>query len=261
MNFEIIQKIGDLLAFVPFLIMVYYWIITYLPSRRFLGFNKDEEIDFIVTTSDLKKDEKGLKVLRATTGIGQIIGIAEAAKIIGKLYRKKAINIQLSGLLTQRPNKDLILLGGPAKNEISKKFIRIFKERNKDLKFEFDDISTTIRLDDIEIIRPDLDCDADGNIDFDYSIVIVSDNPFSSKKRRAIFCAGFTSYGTSGGATWLFDDLLLKNAKRLKILENLENNKKASFIAIIKVQIASKQVVGTECIKMIELKNKAKTLV
>lgn len=257
MSFDIIDKIGVVLGFIPFVLGIYYWLITYRPARRFLSFSSNEEIDIIVTISDFKKDEKGLSIKRATTGIGQIKGIASAARLIGRLYRKKSVNVQLSGIITQRPDKDLIVLGGPAKNNISKKLIEIFKSKNSEISFEFNDVSPKIKLDDFTVSEPDLDLNGDGEIDKDYAIVISWKNPFAVKDRRVIMCAGFTSYGTAGGAIWLFEDMLMQSGWKLKKLNGLTNYKKSNFVAVIEIRIASGQVIGTECVKISEIKTTA----
>ena len=252
--FDFVHKFIIIIELFPILIGLWLYLTNILASRLFLGFSKDKEIDIIITTSEFKKDSiGGLHAARATTGIGQIQGISIASRLIGRLYQKKSIQIQMSELIVHRPDKDLILLGGPAKNKIAKKYIDILHEKHSNLNFKFDDINTLIELNEFKISRPNLDVDNDGNVDADYAIVICTTNPFAVEHRRLILCAGFTSYGTAGGATWLFEDILLKGYKGIKRLRNINTIKYPSFIAVIKVGVASSQIISTECVQIVQL--------
>lgn len=249
--FDITHKFIVVAELIPILIAVWLYVTNISASRFFLGFSKNKIVDIIITTSEFKKDDVGgLHAVRSTTGIGQIQGISIASRLIGRLYSKKSIQIQMSGQIVHRPDKDLILLGGPAKNKITKKYLENFYEKHPGSTLKFDDINPVIELKDFKISAPDLDINNDGKVDNDYSIVICSTNPFSVEQHRLILCAGFTTYGTAGGATWLFEDVLLKGYKGIKRVKGIDKIKHPSFVAVIKVGVASGQIISTECVQI-----------
>jgi hypothetical protein len=259
--FNVLNNIATFAAIIQFIIIIVgfgVYINKYWFSRFFLGFshNKNDKIDIVITTSEIKKDDiGGIHAARATTGIGQILGISIISRVIGKLYGKKNIEVQLSELIVQRPDKDLVLLGGPSKNKLTKKYIRKLNEEHPSLNFEFDDVNLLLRIKDLTISEPNLDIDKDGKVDTDYAVVLCSSNPFSAKNRRLILCAGFTSYGTAGGVVWLFEDVLSKGYKSLKKINHIGVLKKPSFAAIIKVDVVKNQIVATECIRIIQFRD------
>ncbi len=228
-----------------------------LPIRRFLGFGINTPLDIIITTSDIKKSTKGLKIIRATTGIGQIQGIAYLSKFFVKNFRKKEISTHISKNVSQKPENDLILLGGPSKNEYSGQFIKILKSQHPDLQLSLNENSGRLRLKNKTYTLSNTDLQ-NGLPKKDIALVIVWKNPFSENPRKAIYCAGMTSYGTSGSINWLFNDVLTLNKKTNKKVFKIVGKKNPNFIAVIEMNIVNDYVVSTIQRKIILLNNNKK---
>ena len=150
-----------------------------------------------------------------------------------------------------RPKKDLVLLGGPAKNDYSKRFIEYFCAKNQSLALRLND-----ELSQLEIQGECYDFDQSnlerGKPTSDIGLVICWNNPFSPKPSdfRAIYCAGFTSFGTSGCAMWLFNDVLGRKQGFRELTEQV-GKKIPNFVAILDMKIINGGVVGIELKKAI----------
>jgi hypothetical protein len=243
---DILSLIITTIGAIPVIVAFFYWLYGYRPAKQFLSFTDREPVDVIVTTSAISQSDKGAEIVRATTGIGQLEGVAFLSRVLGRFYRKKPISLKMSKKVTDRLNRDLVLLGGPAKNEFSAKFISEFNEENSELEVTFDDINCSLNISDFSIDSKQLKI-TDGFPEDDYAIVFVWKNPFAVELRRGILCAGFTSYGTSGAANWLFDDVI----KRTK---GLSGKKFPYFLAILHITLIKDQVIGIRLDKLFPIK-------
>lgn len=241
--FDWINLLLALIGVVPILISVYYFWGNLTPVRRFFNFNKDEPIDIILTTSQITRSSKGARVVRATTGIGQIEGTATVSRFLGQYYQQKPLKIELSTSVHQRLKNDLVIFGGPAKNEISKQFLLHLK-RETPIDLEFDDINIFLRLGDLTISTKDIVLN-EGLPKNDYAVVVAWHNPFAIAPKRCIFCAGFTSYGTSGAGSWLFNDLPKQKNKSIYFKRGKEPN----FITILEIELVKDTILSVRPIK------------
>lgn len=228
---------------VPIIVSAYYFLGNIFPVRKFFGFSDDERLDIIATTSQVTHSSVGAKVVRATTGIGQIEGVAAIARFLGQYYRKKSLLIKLSVSVSDRPEKDLILVGGPAKNKLSGSFLSHLNDETS-IKIEFDDVNIRLEFDDLVITKDDLVIE-DEFPTKDFAIVIAWRNPFLNKRRRGILCAGFTSYGTSGGARWIFNDLPIVRYKK----EFFRHGKRPNFVSVLEIELLKDTILSIRPLK------------
>jgi predicted RNA-binding Zn-ribbon protein involved in translation (DUF1610 family) len=224
-----------------------------IPARRFLGFDNKSKLDVIVTTSSITESSKGAKVIRTTTGIGQVQGVSNLARFFGKCFRKKEINISMSKAVHFRPINDLILLGGPAKNEFSSHFIKKLSKEAPDLKLMVDDEKGIVTVNGKKF-QFDHHNIQDGIPSKDIGLVVIWKNPFSSLKKRAIYCAGFTSYGTSGCSMWLFEDILTNLGHKASELFNIVGKKNPCFLALLEMDIVNGEVTFITPLEIIPIK-------
>jgi len=245
---DVLSLIIGIIGLVPLIYVSCNYLLSYLPARRFIAFGGSSKLDVILTTSSVSESPKGAKVQRATTGIGQVQGVSHLSKFIGKFYRKKSIDIHLGKDLNIRPDMDIVLLGGPSKNEYSKRFIDMLAKQIPDLNLQVDDENSTITIKDKTYDISYLSI-KDGLPDKDIGIVICWKNPFSpaAKSGRAVYCAGLTSYGTSGSALWLFNDILTTKGGFSSLADKV-GNKTPNFVAILNLEIVHGGVAAVELV-------------
>lgn len=250
---EIFSLIIGLVGIIPVFYVSYNYVLSYLPARRFIAFNDSSELDVILTTSSVVESPKGARVQRATTGIGQVKGVSYLSKFIGKFYRKKMIDIHLGNELNIRPDKDIVLLGGPSKNEYSRRFIDILSTKCPDLNLKIDDENSTLAIKDKRFDISNLNIN-NGLPDKDIGVVVCWENPFSpaSESGRAVYCAGMTSYGTSGSALWLFNDILTAKGGFSR-LAGAVGKKAPNFVAILSLEIVHGGVAAVELLEVYKI--------
>ncbi len=228
---------------IPIIISVYYLLGNIFPVKKFFGFSDTERLDVIATTSHVTHSSVGAKVVRATTGIGQIEGVATIARFLGQYYRKKPLLIKLSVAVSERPERDLVLVGGPAKNQLSGSFLSHLNAETP-IQIEFDDVDIYLKFDDLVITKEDLVIENEFPTK-DFAVVVAWQNPFANKRRRCFFCAGFTSYGTSGGARWIFNDLPIVKYKK----EFFQHGKCPNFVSILEIELVKDTILSIRPLK------------
>ena len=226
--------------------VVFNYARSHFPTRKFCGLQWSTPLDVIVTTSATTRSTTGASVQRPTTGIGQVQGASHLSKFLGRFYKRKPIEIHLGKTLALRPSGDLVLLGGPSKNQYSELFIEKLKEAHPMLELDFNDIESFVsikkniyNIHHLQIER--------GMPKKDIGVVISWRNPFSPapEKTRAIFCAGLTSYGTSGAALWYFDDLLTRHSN-FRWLRRKVGRSSPNFICVVNVEVINGATAGVE---------------
>lgn len=251
---EITGLILGILGAIPTVGLSYYWFFKFKPIRRFLSFEDKEALDIVVTTSEITTSAKGSCVLRATTGIGQVQGIAAVSQCLGRFYQNKDVSISFSAQIRKRLDQDIVLLGGLAKNQISALFLEKLAKNYPSLDINFNDNTCSLALGNLRILDG-VECDSNNLPIKDIAIVVVSKNLLSSSSsfRRAILCAGFTSYGTGASASWLFEDLLKERMYPIRP-EGIPNRNPSCFIAVLEVNLVGGQAVSVHPVQFTALR-------
>lgn len=178
-------------------------------GRPVLRLHRGRTVDLVVTTSAFDESVLGAAIRRPSTGLGQIITIMHATRKIARLYgNQSALSFHFSRALGRhRMDRDLILVGGPAKNELSQKFLRELSLRSGVPALTFDDVEGRIGFGE-HVIAKDLTGVHGDDIDEDFALIIGVGSPFDpSGKARALFISGFTSFGTAAAGEFLFEHL------------------------------------------------------
>jgi len=209
MNISLIGSIASLLALIPLAGAGAVTLAQHTGGRRLLRLSRGCPLDIVATTSDMSLSEKGPRVRRATTGHGQVQGIAQCAQCVGHFYWRKRIKVYMSRQVTDTLTNDLVILGGLIGNEIAESFTsRLCNSFGREI-FRFNDVGTMdVVLDSFSVQDFDLQLDKAGTITRDLGAVIVWRNPFSDSWRRAVMCIGFSTYGTADAARWVFEELI-----------------------------------------------------
>jgi hypothetical protein len=136
-----------------------------------------------------------------------------ATRVIAKLYGKKSrLAFHFSQRLGRhRMDRDLIVVGGPAKNGLAVSLLAAVSRRPGVPKIVFDDIEGCVSLGSAVFIKNLREVSGD-QMDEDYALILGLRNPFDPNGHaRALFLAGFTSFGTAVAGEVLFE--LLTNLR------------------------------------------------
>lgn len=217
---ELVLSVIGAVGVLPVLGGLVFWTQGFRRAHRVLGFRRSLPIDIVLTTSAVEAAGHGAPAKRPLTGYGQVRGVANCARALAAHYPRKEIVIHLSGFVRNRLDRDLISLGGPAKNEVTRMILKGISEHYYLRRLEFDDISDSIRIAtqsgqqvDIRNFDPQLQ---DGVPQEDIFIITATTRyKPGNTTTRCILCAGFTSYGTGAAAEYMFIDLPKLSPKHL----------------------------------------------
>lgn len=191
------------------------WIAKQVGGHPVLGLRRGETVDLVVTTSAVVPSAHGVPVSRPMTGHGQIIGMMHAVRSIVRFYgRSTQPTVHFSERIEQpQLDRDLVVLGGPAKNSITKKLLSALMRRYPRAEVEFDDVKGVIGFGGRTVVEGAVDPSV-GELPEDFALVVGMRNPFDpSGSSRALLCCGFTSYGTGAAAELLFERLTMARTR------------------------------------------------
>jgi hypothetical protein len=194
------------------------YIYIVLPTKRLWGIVFPEKT--IICTSTVKTDTG--EYTRPATGIGQLKAITYLVTSLNKAYKKIDFkNILYSEEeIKQNIENDLILLGGPKNNQITKLFFERFDFHNIVLQ----NINGVIYWQETnQVFKGEI---INGKVTKDYGLIVRMDNIFSSsRKTRLILFSGCHTYGTIAAARF-FCECFPK-----------EINKKDNYILLISCDV------------------------
>lgn len=149
--------------------------------------------------------------MRPATGIGQVRALSVALKSLLKAYSDVDIrNIYLStDHLQDHLENDLILLGGPKNNEITKEFLE-FAIRDQPAKVDGSRIFWRTVEDDKWSDHNYTEFYGEVRDEFvrsDYGLIIRTRNPFSQENRTVTLFSGSHTYGTLAAAKYFVEKL------------------------------------------------------
>jgi hypothetical protein len=227
----------------PFLIiplggLLLRWILATLGARRLLGLQRQGRIDVVATTNHTAPQARG-EADAPLTAVGELRAIAVASRAVARYYRKKEMSLFLSKEYSVRPEGDVLLLGGPLKNEYTSGFLERFNLDHPHARVELDAEERLIRLGDFEIRGFDQRNTREGVPRRDIGIVLLSSWTDESRQ-RVMLCAGLTTYGTEAAARFLFEEVL-KKTKRARAVRRAM--RRSPVIAVIQADIVARQVI------------------
>jgi DNA-binding transcriptional LysR family regulator len=124
----------------------------------------------------------------------------------------KALNVQLSQAPVVSKRGDLVLLGGPDRNERTRELLPAFRRTYPNVVFNFDDssgVDASLDLSGCSLVFNFENQPApwEDYPSYDYGLILVWLNPFTTERRRCVLCAGFTSHGTAAAAEYFLKEV------------------------------------------------------
>lgn len=190
-----IELIAELIAFILGIAVAwgYSRVAKMLPAKMLWRLYDPKRAVICVATS--ARIHTG-KYLRPSTGIGQVRALAIIASSLDAAYKKvNTKNIILSDepLRTKLEN-DLILLGGPKNNAVTKDFLERFK---KNCEISQDETGICLKLERTPLNY--IPVSVSDQIVRDYGLIVRTRNIFSNGKTVCLFSGGHT-YGVVAAA-------------------------------------------------------------
>lgn len=219
-------------------------------SRRFsrehlyLRFQSKEPIDIVLTTSERTEGGVGVTYRRPTTAVGNLKGAAEVSRAIGDLAGRRSITVHLSEDVDSPLCGDLVLLGGPNKNQITALCLEHLLERHPETNLVYIDHreqGCRVGLGDFETVYELSLQDGKDIPSTDYAIVALWVNPLSTRKRRLLVCAGFTAYATAAAAHYAVGDFMRDRYPKLRGKHGIRSW--PCFLLALEFRLANDQVV------------------
>lgn len=165
----------------------------------------------IICASTSIKTDTG-EYYRPSTGIGQLRALGQIIESLGKAYNIRIQNILLSiNQIQNQIENDIILLGGPKNNEITK----LFLDKIKSLKILYQKNSTIYwQMNKTNVEYSGIS--KDKKVVKDYGIAVRMKNPFDSRRQSYIsLFSGSHTYGTIASAQY-FTKYYIKKTKGIK---------------------------------------------
>lgn len=168
--------------------------------------------DLIIVAATSTKTDTG-DYLRPATGIGQLRALGYSIESLSKAYDVRIKNILLSDDQVQKQvERDMILLGGPKNNQVSRLFLEKLTQEHKIADQDENMILWYAdgKTEEFTGIKENK------SIKKDYGLIIRTENPFSSQKEKPTIClfTGCHTYGTIAAAKF-FTNIYIKQIKML----------------------------------------------
>lgn len=220
-------------------------------GRRFMRLHPQDDLTVVLPTSGHEVGgAAGARYERHTVNRPSLDALVSLTSLIARLGYNKNQEVVLSASLAHRIPGDLMLVGGPLKNEISREFVARFNEAHHDLRIErlqHDDGTWQVCVGGKVVAA--LPNEAGQAQDKDIAVLLVWKNPFSSsgRMRRGMMFAGFTGMGNAAAVQYLDEDVPKKpyryRAWRWKrSLPGLYSRKWPMFIAVLDVWVKDQGV-------------------
>ncbi|HYP38786.1 MAG TPA: hypothetical protein VEX13_00360 [Chloroflexia bacterium] len=181
------------------------WIWIVQPSKRLWNLFKPENVTLVAATTHKELTPEGYE--RLSTGLGEFRALNLITASLNLAYRNiKIQNILLSNETVQdRIENDLVLLGGPVKNRLTKAFLE--SEQIEALNIaHLDRAGIHWRANGAqEDFQAEIE---DSKVVHDYGLIISTANPLCENGTRSFMFAGCHTYGTVAAAKYFTTDYL-----------------------------------------------------
>jgi hypothetical protein len=184
------------------------WRSMRLVSRRnrLLRFRVNEPLDIVLSTTRIEEFSEPIRHTRALTSIGHLEGVTGFSEAVGAIKRRGHIRVHVSRHVDRPLDHELVLIGGPVTNEISRLFLDSLNRAYPELRLEFG-----FSQDGVRVALGGFACageqQAGDELFTDWGLIVGWINPFAPRRRRAFLCAGITPHGTAAAAAYLLGPL------------------------------------------------------
>jgi hypothetical protein len=216
--------------------------------RSVLRYRATGRVDIVISTSlqQMKEDGGKATVMRALSPEGDIMAIESAVTSLSRDYRSKKLITHVSDRVHGRLNDDLLILGSTSANRYCTSFLERFG-LGLDSNLKIDVAACYIAIDregEERLIIDGFDVrrgDNDGLPQRDLVYIACGGNPYN-RDRRAIVCAGFTTYGIGAAGEILFSEILHDNNSRARALRSVIRRNGSVFL-ILECELAQGRLV------------------
>jgi len=202
---------------------------TIIPNRRLWNIKNIQNVSVVASAS---MEEDTGQYIRKATGVGQLRALAAVINSLNLAYKNMNINDILlsSEHLGTRIEEDLILLGGPKNNKVTRKCMDRLLEIRKVIDQERDIITWYPQTENKIPSEPKMyqAITKDKKVIQDYGVIIRVQNPFSITGSQLCIFSGGHTHGTIAAAQY-FTQSLKKNIFRKNIPPN--------YICLVKCDI------------------------
>jgi len=226
----------------------------------------------------------GVEYKPTVTTLGNLDAAVAMAVTIGRLQTRKRYDIRLSRNVAGKMRRDLVLIGGPVKNRISRIFLDCLRAAHPALEIAYHDSgpedgpatngagpagerSADVDGDKVNLGDPvpymqlgcqKLDFEAKKQKDdpcypeTDVALAVLWVNPFSDVKRRGLLCAGFTDSGTAAAMSYVLSGTPrarykeIRRDRRLRQEFGVRRSSRAwpCFVALLQVSLSSDRAIS-----------------
>lgn len=185
-----------------------------LPSKKLWDFAEPDKVLICVATIKTNTGE----YIRPSTGIGEVRALAYIIASLSIGYKKinfKKILLSEEGLRHDIED-DIILLGGPKNNQITK----LFFEKIKDLNLLYQDEDGTITINKNTVQKVAI---KDNKVSKDYGLIVKMKNPFASthKNTKLFLFSGHHTYGLIAATKYFCESIYKDKEIKLKRKDNI----------------------------------------
>lgn len=227
------------------------WSRRFTVAHRYFRMHRKEPLDVILVTSGLEPGGvTGLTYRRPVTSFGTLQGAAMFAKTLGDLKAGKTLAVSVSEQLTEEPLSDVALLGDPTKNPVAQRFLEDFNAVFPEHRITRDAVgegARLLRVGDYELRFELTFQETSDNPLTDVGIIVAWHNPFTPEKRRGVFCAGFTGWGTAAASLYYLNTIPRHRYRRLRqdrTLPRLLSPTWPCFVAVVEVCLSGEKFIG-----------------
>lgn len=202
---EMVSLVVGIIAVVPILGAEASRLLRWRRHHSILRFARRGPLDVVIASTHTEVGAPGAVQRLPTSGWGQVLGVSFAWPVLSARYPKKDVRVSLSAHTSGLGFRDdLIMLGGPLTNAVSRAFLEALSEQHR-TSVEFDIEGPNVRVPGQSIGSFDLEIqdEVDGVPAKDLCLIVVAPNPWETR-RRAVLCCGLTTYGTAAAASLLF---------------------------------------------------------
>jgi hypothetical protein len=211
---------------IPVFLGLYQLVSRTTKARRAIGFRHRGRIDIVLTTAgcEMKSDGGKAAVVRCLSPEGDVLAIAAATAVFGRSYRGKKIITHVSDKVRGPLNDDLLILGSTAANKHSVSYLESSElARTRNLLIDVGACSVGLDRHNggrLNVTSFDIERTSDGLPRKDVVYICVGPNPYN-RRRRAIVCAGYTTYGTGAAAQIFFGQILSEEKSEYRRIRRL----------------------------------------
>jgi hypothetical protein len=190
-------------------------------ARRnlFLRFAPNEPLELVLSVVMREKATTPVTYTRDMTSVNHLHSAAKFAQAVGGIKRRDEVHTHVCGDIPTTLAHDLVVIGGPTKNEIAALFMHALNAAYPNLDLEFRDAGqagVVIRANGADYrFTEHTVIGLQHGLRSDYGLVVAWVNPFAVRRRRAFLCAGLSSYGTVAATTYFLDVFMHERYRRL----------------------------------------------